>query len=128
MQIKADNVFLAETGRRQPRDLRINGGPVLVPEEFLGALEIEVRDRGNIQTHVSFSVSREHKSEPEAADFMVDHYGAAVGLRVVELIGTRSRRFLRAGVTIADSHQDGRTTWHSYDLTAGMILTKRPTI
>ncbi|ODU24767.1 MAG: hypothetical protein ABS95_01485 [Verrucomicrobia bacterium SCN 57-15] len=110
--------------------VNINGSFVTEIAEYLRGSEIEVFDRGNDRTEISFSTTRLHASVSAAEKFCMEHRDTVPRRCLVTLISdydeARVERYLiNACVAEANSKTAGATSFHSYRIIGGKIKTKK---
>ena len=133
MKVQIGSTWLAEGGRESVSDFRINNEDILDVEAFLRATEISVFNRGNRKTTVKFSVKRTHDSVEAAETFILEHSTDMPGHGLVTFVavsatGSETSRYLQdASVEVAEASYTGSTTYHTYTIIGGRMLTVRPT-
>lgn len=120
---------LAGHGHTSPADLRINGELVAETAEYLRATVVDVFNRGNRRTSVTFSVTREHASVEAAQLYLLRHEVNVPrsGLVTFEAEQARGSLWMYDAVlnTVSSSHV-GATTLHSYSILGGEISNINP--
>ena len=102
-----------------------------VAEYFRGA-SVQVFDRGNKRTSVTFEVARLHPTLRASEVYVLEHATKIPnrGLVILESKtpnGPVTRRYLNnAECEVVDASYEGVSTFHSYQILGGEILTKAP--
>jgi hypothetical protein len=120
---------LAGHGVTSPIGLRINGAIVADVAEYLRASSVEVFDRGNLRTVISFSVTREHASVEAAQSYLVQHAVTVPrsGLVEIEYEQGRGRAWLYGAVMPqANSSHSGCSTTVEYEIIGGAMSAVSP--
>lgn len=120
---------LADHGYTSPDNLRINGETMADTAEYLRAAAVEVFDRGNRRTSISFSVTRTHASLEAAELFILKHETTLPrrGLIEFEAHQGRGRAWLYDAVlTQASCSHKGVTSVHDYAILGGAVSSVNP--
>lgn len=115
-------------------DLQIAGAGKVQVSEAIGAAGIDLQNRGNYQHLLTWSVSREHrtngKADPEAAAYFV-----AKHFQEVEAVGKSVLTYKTEGGTlyfapaiasVTKGYAEGCRTFHAYRVIAGIITDRAP--
>jgi hypothetical protein len=108
----------------------INGVFVTDEAEFLRGTQIEVFDRGNDRTLITFSTTRSHESVAASEKFVLEHRELVPRRCLISLISDydeeRVERFIKdACIPEVSSRARGATSFHSYRIIGGRITTKK---
>jgi hypothetical protein len=108
----------------------INGEFVVDVGEFVRGKQIEVFDRGNDRTEIVFATTRSHESVAASEKFVLEHRSLVPRRCLISLISDydeeRVERFIKdACVAQVASRARGATSFHSYRIIGGRIITKK---
>lgn len=132
MQIKIGTYTLARDGREGVSAFRINGRRLLQINELIDADEIEVTDRGNRRTVITFVVSRLHASPGDAEAYILEHADKPPAYGLVEFRATRADNRVSvlwmnaAAIEQLESWYVGCSTYHTYSIIGGKLTRTRP--
>lgn len=131
MIVKLDNTVLAGEGREGTMNLRLNGRILAQEAEGLRAEEIEVYNRKNRRTVMSFGRAYLFDDIADADVFMLEHATTVLTRGLVIFIAKSPakevERYLKNAVCRAfDARQIGVTVFIDYEIVGGKILTERP--
>lgn len=124
---------LSDHNSTAPADLRIVERRLTQVTEFVRAVDISTFDRKNKQTTITFSVTRQHASIRGAGVYMLEHATklpnrGLVTIEARDTNGSLTRRYLKnAMISSVESRQLGVSTFHSYEIVGGQMLTTKPT-
>lgn len=113
-------------------NFRIQSARVAQVAEFVRAAQVQTFDRGNRKTTITFNVSREHTTIRNCEAFLLAHIGQVpnkglITLQAKETSGAVTERYLKDALCeVVDASYDGVTSFHSYQLIGGDILTEKP--
>ena len=113
-------------------NLRVNGQRVLQVVDLARAEYVTVYGRGNRRTTISFQVTRQHRSEWEATEAVLDHDAEIPETGLLELVITDNGRTIKrwlanAGVeSVQMVGQIGATTQWAYSIIGGEVLKRKP--
>lgn len=108
-------------------ELVINGQRSTQIADGIGWTDVDVYDRGNRQTEITFNVTKLHASVNDAEIYIAEHEGNIPGRGNVFLtFSNRSiKRWLEnAVISVVQSRLRGSTTFHSYQIIGGRIRSK----
>jgi hypothetical protein len=136
VKVKIGTTWLAghpdDPYKSQVSGWRQNGTRLIQEARYLRAEDVQVFDRRNKQTRISFSVTRYHSTTDAAEAFAVQHFDdipgrAHITIEIQREGGGTILRYLRNAVILSvDSTLHGRTTRHTYQITGGAILKQDP--
>jgi hypothetical protein len=132
MQILLDNLVLAGDGAEGARDLVVNGRVVVQEAQFLRAESVELFDRRNRSTLISFHAATLFDTMEDAEVYLLERAEKVQIQGLVTLIartpsGAETRRYLSdAIVEISEGRQIGVTIEFSYTIRGGIILSAKP--
>lgn len=133
MQIKIDNFDLAPEirGYRPVSNLRVNGSRAIQTVGGLRKEDVEHFDRFNKETVLTFDTVREHRTIEDAMAFVLMHQEdlPTQGLVILTMqYGAKTmRRWLNnAVIPNFTAFAAGTTTYHSYEIRGGTMLTAAP--
>lgn len=133
MKIKINNYPLADGALEGVSQFKINGQRVSQVAQFLRAAAVRVFNRGNLQTTVTFAITRAHESLMAAELFILEHdlNLPPQGLVTFTAGGAETQeteRYLAdAMITVSDREYIGVTTIHHYTVVGGELLKIKPT-
>jgi len=113
-------------------DFRINREVAGQIAEFVRAAQVKTFDRKNRKTSISFSVAREHTTIRNCEAWILEHStklpnSGLVTLQAKSDSGASSERYLQDAVlVVAESHYEGASSFHTYQIIGGDILTEKP--
>jgi len=132
MKVKIDNYSLASGNLEGVSNFRINGQRQAQIGQFLRAEDVKVFNRKNLQTNVSFTVTRLHESLMIAEIFILQHDRDVPAQGLVTFIagdegGKQIERYLNAAmIQVSERSFIGVSTMHSYTIIGGELLIQRP--
>jgi hypothetical protein len=122
MQVFFDKIELAGTGVKSVSGFIIRTQNALDVEECFRADDVEVFDRNNKKTSVTFSTHREHATPEAAFTFCVEHTAEVDGIGTIKIIGARGTRYLYgAGVDDCQGSYKGCSSTFRYSIIGGRI-------
>ena len=97
-------------------------------EEFFRASQVQVFDRGNAQTTVSFGSVRQHATVSIAENFLLEHETALTGRATVTFKAPNGsmRYLLNAKVSEHRAEHIGVSTRHQYTIVGGLLSKEKP--
>lgn len=133
MKITVNHFVLAEmSGPVGVRDFKIVNERLVEAARFLRAESGAFYDRKNRATLVTFAVTRLHGSVRDAELFLLAHELQVPGSGRVTFTartedGREVARHLDAAIVgVTESRYVGQSTYHSYAIKGGRLLTQRP--
>lgn len=126
-RIEADGIVLADFTDTIVND-DVDEQPAFEVVARLRAEEVEVIDRGNVQTTFTFSVGREHKTLIEAQDYRlrfprrVPRLAALVTITTKDFAGGEKRWYLaNAGIRVRRPQATGVYTFADFTVIGGLV-------
>jgi hypothetical protein len=115
--------ILAPGGISSPNGLAIHTERNTQVRQALRAMAARDSDRGNMQTSVSFSVTRYFSTVQLAESYILLHASTIPGggTVVFQTVGGTNYYLTNAVVKTTESKHTGRTTSHSYSISGGLI-------
>jgi len=133
MKIKIGTFSLTGDDMREwPDNLRINGRLLAQESQFLRAVQVRMRARGNRKTVITFDIKRLHESIQEAQTFMLLHFvdvpnSGLITLSCVSDGGGEKDIYLANGVAeVVDYSHKGQTSFYTYQITGGQPTETKP--
>jgi hypothetical protein len=117
---------LAPGGISSPSGFSIHTERNTQVRQALRATAARDSDRGNLQTNVTFSVTRYFATVQLAESYILTHASTIPGggTVVFQTVGNTNFYLTNAVVKTTDSKHTGRTTLHSYSISGGLISSK----
>ena len=128
----AGTITLADDNDLARSNLRINGQRLVDEVHGFRADWVQLFDRGNRKTVISFDVKRVFESSFDAIVTALDHNTKVPIIGLIELTisegGQLARRWLQnASIMAVDiPRQRGAALWFTYQITGGEVLTTHP--
>jgi hypothetical protein len=129
MEILFGNVALYGTERGgKPSAITLVCRYAAQVEEFFRASQVQVFDRGNAQTTVSFGSVRQHATVSIAENFLLEHETALTGRANVTFKAPNGsmRYLLNAKITDYRAECLGVSTRHQYTIVGGLLTKEKP--
>ncbi len=132
MKVTLDDAVLADHGSMSVSQFRVRSSRLIQRADLFRAENPVLFDRKNRLKEISFSVTRLWKTVSDAEDFVANHDDGvpAVGLLMIETTKGQGQKRVRyiagAACETTESSHTGITTFHSYTITGGAVLTVKP--
>lgn len=132
MKILIDQFVLAAGDAESPSGLKINGKIVAEIAPRLRAMAVRAFDRANLQTSITFKITREHADTRICEAFILRHAvelprSGLVKFSAADTRGGESDFFLADAVIESDEgEQIGATSIHTYTILGGAISILKP--
>lgn len=132
MQVKIDDIVLADDGFESPNDYQVSVRRTVQRAKRLRADTQQSLPRYNRETVVTFSVTRIHTNTQAAEKFVLEHETKVPdeGLLTVRSkeVGVVVNRYMAdACVELVTLRYSGANSFASYSITGGKMLTQKPT-
>ena len=132
MIIKLDDEVIAGSGSEGHSNLRINGRQIVHEPDFLRAASIDVFNRDNQRTTLTFQTSKLFDDQAEAEVWMLERYPTMLSLCGLLILTAKSetkeidRWCEKAAVVSLGTSEMGVSITLFWEIHAGKILTEKP--
>ena len=116
---------LSNGGYETPDKFSIRTDRLVQTAQFLRGKQNKKIDRGNRHTAITFSVTRLFNTVPDAEQYILMHETTIPGTGLVTFRTLANGKFYlqNAVIQTTESHQTGKTTFHSYQIEGGILST-----